>query len=610
MRRLLIILLASTICSSAWAVDTCKNARTGTGYETIQLALDAASAGDSIYVYPGTLTGTGNGHSITWPNTANITLCATPDTGSSLNTILDAQQVSRHIVVPTTVSLSITELSLVSGQVQITDGPDSLDSGGSIARAAGGVSNLTSCRFLDSRAYLGGVFYAGTNTLTNCTIVSNSATFAGGVFTNGTNTLTNCTIVSNSATVAGGMAYNGSYALTSCTVSGNAAPDGGAFEGGTITAVSSNFYFNGGSSCSAGGVASWISSFIATGCVFESNTALSGGYGGVMSRPSGTMVVTLANCTISANSATNGGAFSKATSTLTNCTIISNTATNGGVFYEGTNTLTSCTIASNNASAQGGVFWAALNTLTSCTIASNKSGYAGGVFIYSLNTLTNCTIASNSATIGGVFQQGTSTLNSCIIAGNSATDGGGFWRSTSVLNSCTIASNSATNGGAFYRGDSLLRNCTLAKNTPTIYHDDSSSGGADGELTAYNTIFAGNFNGGTDAYFSTCTISYCVFTDTSLPTVMVASDNRITSQDGQFVDYTGGDYRLAPGSIAVDAGYSPLSSGSTDLAGAARIQGCMVDIGAYESSYRRHPLRPSLREKYDNKMHRRGGGGR
>ncbi len=52
--------------------------------------------------------------------------------------------------------------------------------------------------------------------------------------------------------------------------------------------------------------------------------------------------------------------------------------------------------------------------------------------------------------------------------------------------------------------------------------------------------------------------------------------------DPEFLDPSAGDYRLAPSSPAVDAGAITPSSGEADAAGAPRLQGASVDLGAYE----------------------------
>ena len=92
---------------------------------------------------------------------------------------------------------------------------------------------------------------------------------------------------------------------------------------------------------------------------------------------------TLTNCTISGNSASNGGGvdlrhrLSAARLTLTDCTVSGNTA--GGTAA---------------ASALGGT-----TTLTNCTVSGNTSvGNGGGLGVYSGTTsLTNCTLYGNSA---------------------------------------------------------------------------------------------------------------------------------------------------------------------------------------------------------------------
>ncbi|MEM6263964.1 MAG: choice-of-anchor Q domain-containing protein [Bacteroidota bacterium] len=169
---------------------------------------------------------------------------------------------------------------------------------------------LTQCTFSQNQADIGGAMYndgfsSGTSSpsLTNCTFSQNQANFVGGAMCNGNSgngtsspSLTSCTFSQNQAIIGGAM-YNDSFgstsspSLTSCTFSQNQATDGGAM-------------FNNGSSFGT-------SSPSLTNCTFSQNQATSGGgamYNGSIGN--GTSSPSLTNCTFSQNQANrNGGAI-------------------------------------------------------------------------------------------------------------------------------------------------------------------------------------------------------------------------------------------------------------------------------------------------------------
>ena len=121
------------------------------------------------------------------------------------------------------------------------------------------ISGLTLTRGNAGTANGGAIFNAEDLTLTNSTLLGNSATGGGGIFNSGMLTLTNSTLSGNSATggsAGGGITNSGSATLTNSTLSGNSA--GGL--GGGIKNLSpamlmlTNSTLSGNSAGSGGGI--------------------------------------------------------------------------------------------------------------------------------------------------------------------------------------------------------------------------------------------------------------------------------------------------------------------------------------------------------------------
>jgi hypothetical protein len=167
----------------------------------------------------------------------------------------------------------------------------------------------------------GGLYNAGTLTLTDCTIRNNGATYGGGLYNAGTLTLTNSTVHDNGATYYGGGLYSyGTLTLTNSTISSNGATyGGGLYGGGTL--------------------------FLTNSTVRNNDAGLGGGlysYG----------TLTLTNSTISGNAAGGGGGglYGGGTLTLINSTVSGNTteSSGGGIYHNGgTLTLTNSLVAKN-----------------------------------------------------------------------------------------------------------------------------------------------------------------------------------------------------------------------------------------------------------------------
>ncbi len=244
----------------------------------------------------------------------------------------------------------------------------------------------------------------------------------------------------------------------------------------------------------------------------------------------------LSNCTISGNSAYYGGGGSYQ-GTLIKCTLSGNTAGwGGGGAYDGT--LSNCVLLGNSAVSCGG--GAHGGTLNSCLLSGNSGSSGGGA---RLSTLNNCVLSGNLGSSGGGALL--STLNNCAIVTNSAVDGSGGGVFDSTVNNCTISGNSAASpGGGAYQG--TLKNCI-------VYFNSASTGPNCHEASLNYSCTTPN-PGGT---------------------------GNITN-DPQFVDAVGGNYRLLSGSPCIDQGNNGYVQGTSDLDGKLRIINDAVDMGAYE----------------------------
>ena len=197
-------------------------------------------------------------------------------------------------------------------------------------------------------------------------------------------------------------------------------------------------------------------------------------------------------------------------------------------------------------------------------------------------TLANCSISAN-VDHGVHVCDGVVTLANCIVNGNGNYGVLGEFSLLTVTN-CTISANSDVGVHSSFC-ITTLNNCTIAACNAGV----SLTG--QGELWAMNCIIAMNeigFRVYDPIYIFTALSCNNVFGNTTanyLDHPDPTDDGGNISKDPLFVNRTGQNFRLLPGSPCVDAGAdSVVTAGQLDLDGKPRILGAHVDIGAYEFS--------------------------
>ena len=256
-------------------------------YPTIQAAVAAAAAGDTVLVANGTYTGAGNldidfgGKDLT-----------VKSSGGAANCIIDCQGAGRGFYLQS----GETAASRIEG-FTVKNGYGS-SAGGAMRFGGGSIANpnpvAANCVFIGNKADAGGAVSGGT--AINCTFTGNTSTRGGGMF--GGNAV-NCAFTGNRAVNAAGLGYGGGMytgTAANCTFTGNAAGSDG---GGAWFITALNCSFSGGGM--AGGTA--------MNCLFTGNSANPALKG-----------VTSIHCTV-----VGGGSVSG--STLINC-IVWNTSIN------------------------------------------------------------------------------------------------------------------------------------------------------------------------------------------------------------------------------------------------------------------------------------------
>ncbi len=199
-----------------------------------------------------------------------------------------------------------------------------------------------------------------------------------------------------------------------------------------------------------------------------------------------------------------------------------------------------------------------------------RYGFGGGIYINSGTLVENCTIVSNrsyntypfrndSPGGGGVYINGGTLRNSLIHGNRALNEGGGIVADNGDIESVTVSGNysdsplDVTGLGVHLSGNASLVNAIVFGNRRY----------ADGKDVSMNET------GGTVTYS-------CI--------MPLRSGTGNTDIEPQFANAAAGDFRLLPGSPAIDsADELAWMASATDLDGNPRIRNAVPDMGAYES---------------------------
>jgi predicted outer membrane repeat protein len=343
--------------------------------------------------------------------------------------------------------------------------------------------------------------------------------------------------------------------------------------------------------------------------ISNNSTGADWGSGGGIAHSSERELVIISN-TIERNSAPSGGGIDAGDGTVTihASRIVDNQASGwgGGIAFDGESfAIFDSTISGNVVGGidgefgwGGGIFlWGGSGstyTIERTLISGNAAVHGGGLASEHLGMLqiVDSTFSRNHAQLtGGAIRL--SQINTDIQDGEDDDPFGGS--GTARLQNVTVANNTAGNhgGGIYYTavagmGQLDLVNVTIARNVAGITGGGVHSHNSEQPLTAGNSIFAGNRDGGgaPDFLGTLDGLGHNLIQNDAWTNIIGNTTGNILGQDPRLAPLGehGGPtptMPLLPDSPAVDAGNDELAP-DADQRGITRPQGEASDIGAFE----------------------------
>lgn len=285
---------------------------------------------------------------------------------------------------------------------------------------------------------------------------------------------------------------------------------------------------------------------------------------------------------LSNHAASGGGIYNEAEMSIANTTISGNTAGDGGGMVSGDATMNNVTVRDNTAAGQGGGIdsFGTLN-LSNSTVSSNAATDGGGIYTRTSGgtTLVNSTLSGNSTTGrgGGLYNSSIALF----IVTSIVFPITGYWiyySAVATLIDSTVSNNSSGNGSGLFNetvsgGSSCGANvstspcASIVNVTDSIVAGDVGSSDITGYFSTGGHNLIGNASGGSG------------FTGAGDLTNLDAHLGPLADNGGPTQTHA-----LLSGSPAIDK--VPVSGAycqRTDQRGVARPQGAACDSGAYEA---------------------------
>jgi len=510
-------------------------------YTTIQAAVDAATAGNTVKVAgycAGVQARAGTNQTVYISKTLTIqggyTLTDWMTSNPIANpTTLDAQGNGRVVVMTGTVSVSLESLRVTNGRtaganehgggIYAVNATVAISNSVVLSNTTGGAGSqggglyadqglaLTNTQFLSntSPSNGGGVYAANIVTLAGGLFQNNRSTGnnGGGLYANSGLTLADTQFISNTAPSLGGGAYvagvaqltGGLFQINRSTANSG----GGLYVNNTLTLIGTQFISNAASS-SGGGVYA-VAATLINGRI-ENNNCTGGTCQGGGLFTNGTLALTdtqfLSNTAVSHGGAAYGnGATTLAGGYLQNNRCTGGTCRGGGLDANGTLTLSGTQFISNTSGGNGGGAYAGgVAQLSNARFQINRSTGSSGGGLYANNTLTlsETPFVSNTAAVdgGGAYVNGSATLVGGLFQNNQSSNyGGGLYVfNTLTLTGTQFLSNTigAIGGGVHVSGGATVTGGRFENNRCT--NPGCWGGGfyADKTLALTGTQFFGN----------------------------------------------------------------------------------------------------------------------